>query len=135
MLGTPAGFTVFRMTGAAYFVDHDTVRNQFMLRLLNKHSGPVALTVTVETAMPGVRTTGFDAPVTLTPLGEQVTPIVLSVERHHYTGPFKFTVHVRAAAGLDLKREVEFLGPDPRFDLRTTSKPEHPQTPAEGARP
>ena len=111
----PASFTVFRMTGAAYFVDHDTVRNQFMLRLLNKHSSPVALTVSIETTMKGVTTTGFGAPVTLAPLGEQVTPLVLSVTRHHYAGPFKFTVHVRAAAGMDLKREVQFLGPDPRL--------------------
>ena len=111
----PASFTVFRMTGAAYFVDHDTVRNQFMLRLLNKHSSPVALTVSIETTMKGVTTTGFGAPVTLAPLGEQVTPLVLSVTRQHYDGPFKFTVHVRDAAGMDLKREVQFLGPDPRL--------------------
>ena len=110
-----ASFTVFRMTGAAYFVDHDTVRNQFMLRLLNKHSNAVALTVAVETQTPGVKVTGFDAPVTLAPLGEQVSPLVLSVDRHHYAGPFKFVVHVRDAAGMDLRREVEFLGPDPRL--------------------
>ncbi len=108
----PANFTVFRMSGAAYFVDRETVRNQFLVRILNKRATAATYTVSVETKEAGVKTSGFAAPVTLASMGEQVTPLVLLVERRHYTGPFHFTVRLRDAAGLSLAREIEFLGPD-----------------------
>jgi cytochrome c oxidase accessory protein FixG len=112
----PTNFLVYRMSGAAYFVSPESVRNQFMVRLVNKHSVPATLTVTTEGVPAHIKQSGFEAPVTLPPLGEQVTPLVLSVDRKAYTGAFHFTVRVQ---DLDhtyqLSREVEFLGPDPKL--------------------
>ena len=112
----PASFLVYRMSGAAYFVDRDDVRNQFMVRLLNKLSVPATLTVTAEGLPSGVKLVGFDAPVTLAAQAEQASPLVLIVERHAYTGPFHFTVRVEdASRSFQLSRVVEFIGPDPKL--------------------
>jgi len=112
----PANMIVFRMTGAAYFVDHDDVRNQFMLRIVNKRNEPVTYRVALSGLPAHVHQSGFTAPVTVGPLAEQVSPLVLTVERKHYAGPFKFTVAVEdAGKTFTLSRQIEFLGPDARL--------------------
>ena len=112
----PASFLVYRMTGAAYFVDRSDVRNQFMVRLVNKRATPAVLTVSTEGVPAIVAQTGFAAPVTIPAQGEQVSPLVLSMERKTYSGPFHFTVTVRDAVGTyQLSRAVEFMGPEPKL--------------------
>jgi cytochrome c oxidase accessory protein FixG len=112
----PANFLVYRMSGAAYFVNRSDVRNQFMVRLVNKRSAAMTFVVATEGVPAGVKLTGFDAPVTLAPLAEQVSPLVLAVDRQLYTGPFHFTVRVQDADGtFQLARAVEFMGPDPKL--------------------
>lgn len=112
----PANFLVYRMSGAAYFVGADEVRNQFMVRLASKRTVPASFTVSTEGLPPGVRQTGFSKPVTLAPLAESVSPLVLLIERKDYHGPFKFTVKMSDPAGkFVLTREVEFMGPDARL--------------------
>jgi cytochrome c oxidase accessory protein FixG len=110
----PAAFSVVRMSGAAYFVDKENVRNQFLVRLLNKQTVERTLTVAVTGLPPGVRASGFERPVTVAPMAEQVSPLVLSVDRGTYSGPFDFTVQAGDMAGtFQLARAVRFLGPDP----------------------
>jgi len=112
----PVNFSVVRMTGAAYFVDREDVRNQFMVRLLNKANVPTRFVVSVLGLPPGVAQNGFTEPVTIAPLAEQVTPLVLLADRKHYTGPFKFTLLITdEAQTFTIRREVEFLGPDARL--------------------
>lgn len=112
----PISFLVYRMSGAAYFVGPNEVRDQFMVRLVNKRTSPTILTVTTDGLPAGVRQTGFGTPVTLAPLAESVSPLVLLIERKNYHGPFKFNVKVTDAVGqLTLEREVEFMGPDARL--------------------
>jgi cytochrome c oxidase accessory protein FixG len=109
----PANFLVYRMSGAAYFVTPGEVRNQFMVRLVNKRSAPATFTVTAADLPPGLHQSGFMAPVTLAALEESVSPLILSVNRKDYHGPFKFTVRVDDAdRTFTLAREVEFMGPD-----------------------
>lgn len=112
----PANMIVFRMSGAAYFVDREDVRNQFMLRIVNKRNEPVTYLVSLSGVPDEVKQSGFTAPVTVAPLAEQVSPLVLMVERKHYSGPFKFTVKVQdAQKTFTLERQIEFLGPDARL--------------------
>ena len=112
----PANFLVYRMPGAAYFVGKEEVRDQFMVRLINKRTTPTVFKVTTEGLPPGVRQTGFGAPVTLAPLAELVSPLVLLFERQDYRGPFLFTVRVTDGDHtFTLSREVEFMGPDARL--------------------
>jgi polyferredoxin len=122
----PASFLVYRMTGAAYFVDREDVRNQFMVRLLNKRSEPAELIVSTEGVPVSVKQVGFEAPVTLAAQAEQASPLVLVVDRKTYAGPFHFTVRVEDAAHtFQLSRVVEFIGPDPRLLREEEEEREH----------
>ena len=112
----PASFMVMRMSSAAYFVSPGDVRNQFMVRLLNKRNEPSTFTVSLAGLPDGASQNGFASTVTLAPLAEQVSPLVLHVERKHYTGPFGFTISVQdQSRTFTLSRQVEFLGPDARL--------------------
>ncbi len=119
----PANFLVYRMTGAAYFVDRADVRNQFLVRLVNKRAVPATFRVQAAGLPVGAAQNGFAAPVTLPVLGEQVSPLVITVNRRDYRGPFAFTVTVQDdARSYELKRAVEFLGPDAKL-LQEDEKP------------
>lgn len=108
----PAVIGITRITGAPYFVDAHNVRNQFLVRLINKRTTPVAFHVRLEPANLAAQTGLTDA-VAVESLGEVVRPLVLQVPRERYTGPFKFRLVVTDATGsFTLDREVEFLGPD-----------------------
>ena len=112
----PANFGVTRMTGAPYIVDASTVRNQFLVRIVNKRNAPRRFTVAVERAPEGVVLSGLTEPVEVPALGEVVRPLILQQERPRYTGVFHFVVTVTDEAGtFTLRREVEFLGPEARL--------------------
>lgn len=107
----PASLGVTRLGGAPYFIDEGTVRNQFLVRLVNKHDTPASFRITTEGGV--LHQDGFEDVVTLGPLGEEVRPLVLSVSRTDYTGSFHFTVVARPEdGGYELRREAEFTGPD-----------------------
>jgi hypothetical protein len=112
----PASFLAYRMSGASYFVDRNDVRNQFLVRLVNKHAEPAVLVVTLVGLPASAHQTGFAVPENLAPLAESVKPFVVTVDRREYKGPFKFTVQVQDKdRTFTLAREVEFLGPDARL--------------------
>jgi hypothetical protein len=59
---------------------------------------------------------GFEQPVELVGMAEEVRPLVVLVPRAIYEGSFHCLVTVRDEAGTyRLTRAIEFLGPDPRL--------------------
>jgi cytochrome c oxidase accessory protein FixG len=109
----PASLSVVRITGASYFVDAGTVRNQFFVRIVNKSPDAASFTVAVEAPGVPLNHTGVAGAITVPGLGENVVPLVALVDRARYSGPFRFTIRLRDATGVvNLQREVEFLGPD-----------------------
>jgi cytochrome c oxidase accessory protein FixG len=112
----PAAFGVTRMIGAAYYFDAATVRNQFLVRLVNKRDVAEKLVVKLRGAPPEVVQTGLEEAVELAGMGEEVRPLIVAVPRDRYTGSFRFTVVVSGGGGaFELTRDVQFLGPDPRL--------------------
>jgi cytochrome c oxidase accessory protein FixG len=112
----PAAFGVTRMTGAPYIVERDNVRNQFLVRIVNKRNEPMPFTVRLVDAPANLRRVGFETTVQIGALGELVQPLVLQQPRAGYEGPFVFKVRVEDAAGrFHLERRVEFLGPEVRL--------------------
>jgi polyferredoxin len=112
----PANLGVTRITGAPYIVDETTVRNQFLVRVVNKRNVAAQFAVQVKNAPGGLRQAGFETAVEIGPLGELVQPLILQQPRSAYQGPFHFKVVVADAAGkFHLEREVEFLGPEARL--------------------
>ncbi len=108
----PAALGVTRMTGAPYFVDAGSVRNQFLVRLINKRTEPVSFKVELK-ADDDVHQVGLTEPVMVPPLGEEVRPLIVQIARADYDGPFKFKLEVEDTGDtVEMEREVEFLGPD-----------------------
>ena len=112
----PANLGVTRITGAPYIVSEDHVRNQFLVRLVNKRNQPTRFVVHVNRAPAVLQQTGLTSLVEVQALGETVQPLVLQLPRKAYTGPFVFEVLVEDDTGsFQLKRNVEFLGPEARL--------------------
>jgi polyferredoxin len=112
----PAYVEVTRMTGAPYIVDEVTVRNQFLVRVVNKRNEPVTFAFHLTGTPAGVRQIGVPEQMVVGALAEVVTPLVLQQSRAEYSGPFKFGVRVEdQRRKLTLRRTVEFLGPEARL--------------------
>lgn len=112
----PANLAVTRLTGAPYFVTDDFVRNQFLVRIVNKHDTPGRFVVTLPDAPAELLRTGLDGVVELAPLAEDVRSLILQMPRNRYAGTFEFTVRVADEAGtFTLERPVRFVGPDPEL--------------------
>jgi len=108
----PASFAVTRMVGTPYVVAPDNVRNQFMIRLINKKTEPAEFFITLEGAL-NAEQTGLVEQVSIPAMQEEIRPLVISVNRKYYTGSFRFTLVMHdAKGGFELRREVKFLGPD-----------------------
>jgi polyferredoxin len=123
----PANFGVTRMTGAPYIVDEAMIRNQFLVRIVNKRSEPARFVLRLHHAPANMIKIGFDSVVEVGPLGELVQPLVLQQPRSVYRGPFHLDVRVEDVAGsFRLGREVEFLGPEARL-LREEEEEKHEQ--------
>lgn len=110
----PASFAVTRIVGTPYVVDEQNVRNQFMVRIVNKRPEIGHYVVTVESGRAvGIVQTGFEGDVTLPAMAEEVRPLIVSQNRANYQGPFQLTLKLRDEAGtFELERKAEFLGPD-----------------------
>jgi polyferredoxin len=112
----PANLGVNRMTGAPYIVTAEDVRNQYLVRIVNKRDTAQRFTLEVRGAPVGLDVTGFTATVEVAPLGEQVLPLVMRMPRSEYVGKFHLELVLHEAFGeYELKREMEFIGPDPKL--------------------
>jgi len=115
----PMSMSAVRMIGAPYFVDTDSVRNQFNVRVINKQTEPrdFQLDVTPVVGAPeGLRWTGWEDGVQVGPGAEVVRPLILFVPREVYSGKFRLRLIVTDAPGqATVEREIEFIGPDPRL--------------------
>jgi cytochrome c oxidase accessory protein FixG len=112
----PANVGVTRMTGAPYIVDATTVRNQFLVRIINKRSEPVRFVLHLDGAPAEIRRIGFDGAVQVEPFGELVQSLILQQPRKSYVGPFDFRVRIEdEKQTFQLTRESEFLGPEARL--------------------
>jgi cytochrome c oxidase accessory protein FixG len=106
-------FSVTRLPGAPYLVDAAAVRNQFLVRLVNKRPEPATFVVQVTGGSSDLRQSGCEQPVVVPAMGEEVRPLILQQPRSAYTGPFQVDVQVRELAGrYELRRQAEFLGPE-----------------------
>lgn len=109
----PAALSLTRLPGAPYYVQDTGVRNQFLLRIVNKQSKSVRFRVVLSVAPMGVRVTSAQDAMELGPLAEAQTAFVLQQAREHYRGPFQFRVEVTdEARTFEVGKEAEFVGPD-----------------------
>jgi cytochrome c oxidase accessory protein FixG len=108
----PANAQVTRLGGAPYFVDDHFVRNQFLVRLVNKrdHAQRFALTLSDPTLI----VSGWNEPIEVPALAEDVRPLVVQAPLEHYRGPTAIVMTLSDPDGtFTLTQTINFTGPAP----------------------
>jgi len=108
-----AAVNILRMPGAPYYLTDDGgVRNQFMMRITNKHSRPEVFEVRIHGDAPGMQSSGTEQLISTEALGEQIRPLVITVPRANYHSGLVATVQVDSADGhFHTQQTVPILGP------------------------
>ncbi len=115
---SPLRASAVRMVGAPFYVADGQVRNQFLVRVINKRNQPASYRLEVVGSAPaGLQVTGLAETLHLPPLAEDQKTLVLAVPETGYQGSFKLQVKVTDTERGDsmTTRVMEFLGPDPRL--------------------
>lgn len=115
---SPLRASVVRMVGAPFYNAGGTVRNQFLVRVINKRNSPAECRLELTGDLPGqLSVTGLAETLHLPPLGEEQKTLVLSLPESAFTGSFQLQVKVTDITRGDAAttRTMEFLGPDPRL--------------------
>ncbi|HAV13407.1 MAG TPA: cytochrome c oxidase accessory protein CcoG [Opitutae bacterium] len=112
-----ANMNVVRMSGAPYFLTDTGVRNQYMVRVINKTNETKVYQISSAAEGQAYRMEGNEKGITVPPMGEEVRPVIISINKDDYTGQFPFTLTLVSPDGEKeiITREAEFLGPNPRL--------------------
>lgn len=104
-------------SGSAFNLFNGSIRNQFMVRVINKRNEPSSYTVSVEGDVPReLQIAGNETPIQLPAQGEDLKSLVFSLPQSFYTKPLKMVVRVtETSTGHSVTTmPIEFTGPDPR---------------------
>jgi polyferredoxin len=108
-----ASVTVSRMTGAPYYLNGDEVRNQYLLRIINKESKPEVFRVSMRGEAPGMVSSGASGTIATEALGEEIRPLVMTAPRAQCRPGLAVTIVVDSANGhFHSEQQVPFLGPN-----------------------
>ena len=119
---TPLRASAVRMVGAPFYVADGVLRNQFLIRVINKRNSPATYKLEMVGEMPAkFSVAGFTETLQLGPLGEEQKTLVLSLPETEFEGPFKLQVKVTDSERGDsmTTRVMEFLGPDAKQQSNT----------------
>jgi cytochrome c oxidase accessory protein FixG len=107
--------TLTRLPGPAYFLDgekQDSVRNQFILRVLNKRNTSEKMHIQLSGAPTGLAVSGIVEGFTVPPTGEANVPLVLRIPRAQVANDIPLQVRVLNAAGKTVaEKQFTFLAP------------------------
>jgi cytochrome c oxidase accessory protein FixG len=108
----PATAVVTRMVGSPYFVTGDTIRNQYLLRLLNKRNEPMMIRVELVSPPPGATLSAGEEELPLGPLSEDLHSLVVTLPKSGFTGPTDLKIRITSTDGrFRSEKKLSFLGP------------------------
>jgi cytochrome c oxidase accessory protein FixG len=107
----PATVSLTRVTGIPYVVESGVVRNQFLVRVLNKRNRPVTFHVEVLGGPESLHWSGAEGGVTVAPLGEEIRTLVLTLPRADLRSELPLRVRIASADGTQIEKPATFLGP------------------------
>jgi cytochrome c oxidase accessory protein FixG len=111
-----AHMNIIRMQGRPYYLTEEVVRNQYMIRVVNKSDEPRTFRIEARGEGQTFLMEGNEEGIAVPPLGEEVRPAIISIEREDYLGRFPLEFTLLGPAGNEiLTREAEFLGPNPEL--------------------
>jgi len=119
-----ANMNIVRMSGAPYFLTDAGVRNQYMVRVINKTNETKIYRIASHAEGQTYTMEGNEDGITVPPMGEEVRPVIISILRDNYTGKFPLTLSLLTPDGEKaiITREAEFLGPNARLWKEHTQK-------------
>jgi len=112
----PMRANVLRMQGSPYYVTNNVVRNQFLVRLINKRNEPRTFSLALEGELPaGMAAAGADAPITIAAQDEALKPLMITLPETAFKAPFKFSISITDTKDGKVyhTKPFEFAGPDP----------------------
>jgi cytochrome c oxidase accessory protein FixG len=119
-----ANMNIVRMSGAPYFLTDAGVRNQYMVRVINKTNETKTYRIACDAEGQTYTMEGNEDGITVPPMGEEVRPVIISILRDNYMGKFPLTISLLTPDGEKsiISREAEFLGPNARLWKEHTQK-------------
>lgn len=114
----PLRASAVRMVGAPFYLTEGVVRNQFLVRVINKRNSAGVYKLELTGDVPKeLHISGLSEELHLPPLGEDQKTLVLSLSQNQFQKPFQLQVKVVDVQRGDTvtTRVMEFLGPDPRL--------------------
>jgi len=108
-----ATVTISRMPGAPYYLTGADVRNQYLLRIINKKSEPEVFSVRMHGEAAGTQTSGTAELMPTEALGEAIRPLVVTVSRLQFRPGQIVTIQVDSGDGqFHSEQQMPFLGPN-----------------------
>lgn len=108
-----ANMNIVRMSGAPYFVTDTMVRNQYMVRVINKTNAPKTYQLSSSAPFENYRMEGTQDGITVPSMGEEVRPVIITVDRSVYEGGFPLELNLISPEGETIMtKEAQFLGPN-----------------------
>ena len=104
-------------SGNAFNLFNGNIRNQFVVRVINKRNQPSTYTMSVEGELPNeLQIAGNETPIALPGQGEDLKSLVFTLPQTSFTKSFKMVVRLtETATGKSVTTmPIEFSGPDPK---------------------
>ncbi len=114
----PLRANVLRMQGSPYYLSNGVLRNQFLVRLINKRNEPRTFTLAMKGELPaGIAAAGADTPVMIAAQAEELKPFMITMPEGNFKVPFKLSITVTDTQDgkIYVTQPFEFSGPDPRL--------------------
>ena len=100
-----------RVTGIPYTIEGGIVRNQFLVRMLNKRNMPVTFKIDIVGGPQNLRWTGAEDGVPVPALGEEMRTLVLTLPRVDLKGEPPIRFRITSSEGTVIEKPATFLGP------------------------
>ncbi len=100
-----------RVTGIPYIVEGGVVRNQFLVRVLNKRNAPATFQIAIADGPPSLHWSGAEGGITVAPLGEESRTLVLTMPRSDLKAELPLRFRIVGDNGTTIEKPATFLGP------------------------
>jgi cytochrome c oxidase accessory protein FixG len=101
---------LLRLPGLPYAIENGEIMNKFEVHLVNKRAVATTFTLRAEAA-PGAHVIVPQETITLEPFADRHAPVIVEIERAHYTGPFALGLRVSAPGAEERLLHAPVLGP------------------------
>jgi cytochrome c oxidase accessory protein FixG len=106
-----ANLSVTRVTGIPYVIEGGVVRNQFLVRVLNKRNAAKTFRLDFADGPKGLHWSGAEDDIIVGALGEEIRTVVLTLPRADLKEELALRLRVLSSDGTILEKSVTFLGP------------------------